>query len=416
MFNFTINPKYAHTSKISRVLMLIALFFSTMCTMGDLVIVPITAKFYEIVENELIANMIVTGPALTGMFFCYLGGWMADRYNKKTMMVFGFALFTLSGIFGATSTNPIYMMIMRNLCTGVAWGFTCTAAVAIIADIYVKEDERGKIIGWYNMVMAGCGAILVNVAGRLAASQGWQAAFKTYYLAVPILVILILCVPNMPVSKASVKKEENVAGKVAVSSSYLKKIIPVCLIFFMFAISSYVSSYMIALYVAETQIGDEVFISSVSTVATVASLVANFAFGFVYSKLKNKTAFPSYIIITLAFIALYLFPAKGTVFAVNLIKGIGWGVLYSFFFTVVTVIAPEGTQGKALGWLNIANGFAAFACSYYITLLKGILGTNSTRETFLPMAVILAIVSVGAIIFFLRLPGAEKEEGSAAEV
>lgn len=412
MSNFKINPKYANTSKFRRILMLLALFFSTMCTMGDLVIVPITAKFYEIVENELLANMIVTGPSLIGMFFCWLGGWMSDRYNKKTLMVAGFAIFTFSGIFGVTSTNPIYMMIMRFLCTGVAWGFTCTAAVAIIAEIYVDETQRGKVIGWYNMIMSLQGTILVNCGGRLAAAFGWTAAFKTYYLAIPVLLVLIFCVPNMPAEHAASKSLKDASAEAKKASSpkgWGKKLFPACIIFFVFAISSYITSYMISLYVVETQIGNEVFISNASTVGTVASLLANFCFGFIYGKMKNKTAFPSFVVITACFVALYLFPAQATVYIVNVFKGFAWGVLYSFFYTQITVMVPEQVTGKAIGWLQVFNGFAAFACSYYITILKSILGIDSTRATFVPVAIILAVTAVLAIVFFLRNPGKEED-------
>ena len=62
--------KYSQISGARRTLMMVALCLSTMCTMGDFVIVPITAKFYELFD-EMVANLIATGPALIGICLLY---------------------------------------------------------------------------------------------------------------------------------------------------------------------------------------------------------------------------------------------------------------------------------------------------------------------------------------------------------
>jgi MFS family permease len=69
--------------------MLAALFLSVMCTMGDMVVTPIVADLYTVFADapEALINLGVTGPAIAGLPFCFLGGWLADHMDKKVLMV-----------------------------------------------------------------------------------------------------------------------------------------------------------------------------------------------------------------------------------------------------------------------------------------------------------------------------------------
>ena len=395
--------KYSQISGARRTLMMVALCPSTMCTMGDFVIVPITAKFYELFD-EMVANLIATGPALIGIVFCYIGGRLADKVNKKIQMVVGFAIFTFSGILGGLFVNSAYIILMRLLCTGVAWGLTCTAAMAIIAEMYVDETRRSKVIGWYNMVMSLMGAVLSLIAGNLALN-GWQSAFKTYLIAIPVLIMLVLFLPNMaPAAAASEQK-----GTDSASKGWLKPVIPLLILFVLSALAGYIMSYLCALYVTETGIGNEAFIGTLTTAATILSCLCNAAYGAIYGKLKAKTPIPCMVIIAVSFLLLFLFPVKTPVLIVNSIMGGAWGILYSFFYTQITIVVLEDVQGTAIGLLNVANGAAGFAVSYYISVLKFLLHTDPIRATFPLVAIIMAATTVGAVIYVAKYTASKKK-------
>ncbi|MGL4284341.1 MFS transporter [Eubacterium aggregans] len=214
-------------SKKKRVLILVALFLSTCCTMWDMVIVPIASNLYSVFENVMLVNAIISGPAITGVLFCIIGGRLTDRMNKKTLMVIGFSIFTVTSIFGCTVENGVYILICRLMATGVAWGLTSSAALGILAELYLDEKKHGTIIGWYNAAMAIIGAMLSLVAGNLAVN-GWQLAFQTYWIAIPVLAMLIVFLSSMP-SKIGEKKHEKIKG----DAGWYRKLIPLSLqIFF----------------------------------------------------------------------------------------------------------------------------------------------------------------------------------------
>ena len=73
------------------VLALAALFLSSMCTMGDLVISPIVSNIYEVFgdQSEFLVNLGITGPAIVGLPFGLAAGFLCDRIDKKIVMVVG---------------------------------------------------------------------------------------------------------------------------------------------------------------------------------------------------------------------------------------------------------------------------------------------------------------------------------------
>ena len=121
------------------VLALAALFLSSMCTLGDLVVNPIVANLYEVFANdpEWLINFGITGPALVGLPFGLLAGLLCDRIDKKWVMVAGFAIFTVSAVFGAQE-NIYAFVTLRCFATGVGWGITNTAALSILADMFLS--------------------------------------------------------------------------------------------------------------------------------------------------------------------------------------------------------------------------------------------------------------------------------------
>ena len=232
-----------------------ALFISSMCTLGDMVITPIAANLYEVFADapEALLNFGITGPALVGLPFGLLAGWLCDRFDKKWVMVAGFAIFTFSAIFGAAIENIWYFVITRCLATGVGWGITNTAAFSILADLFSDEKKHSRMVGFYNATMSIMGAILSMAAGMLAASGVWQDAFAIYWIAAPVLILMIIFLPSLKPTPM-----ENAEGKVETAAEveeedkgWIGKIIPLTIQVFFFALFFFVMLYMVALYIAD---------------------------------------------------------------------------------------------------------------------------------------------------------------------
>ncbi len=397
----TINGKTY--TKLRVLFILAALFLSSMCTIGDMAVVPIFGNLYSVFPQVNLVNAIVSMPSLVGIPFCFIGGILCDKSNKKYVMTVGFALFTISAVFGCAVENVYYMLIMRNIATGVAWGLTSSAAVSIIAEMFVDEKTRGTVNGLYNSIMTLIGATMSMVSGIMAVS-GWQNAFRTYLPAIPVLILLILFLPSLPAKKeisvpASKEKELNTEN--SKSLNWLIPLLPLLLQIFFIGACYYVIAFMISVYVADTGIGNEAFTGSLASIGTICSCIASATFGFIYKKLNKATPLPSFAVIGAGFLVMAAFPSKAVALAACGIMGAAWGIFYSFSVTECTVVVPEEKQGIAIGIVGAFIGLASFLCSYLVTGPQAVMGVTSVLPVFTLLGFVALTVFVISTVIVL---------------
>lgn len=381
-------------SKSRLFLALLALFLSSMCTLGDLVINPIAAQLYVVFADspEWLINLGITGPALAGLPFGLIAGVLCDRVDKKWVMVIGFAIFTVSACLGALITNIYYFVVMRLCATGVGWGITNTAAMSILADLFTDEDEHGKYVGFYNSVMSIMGAIMAAVAGFLAVSA-WQNAFMTYYIAIPILIMLIIFLPSFKPEHKNAEAQATAAE--TVPKGWWKRPVILAVQVFFVAISYFVMLYMIALYVTDAGVGNEAFIGVLASAATIATAVGSFIFGPVYKRMKTAVYLPALFVIALCFILMGFFPSTGVTIVCVVLAGFMWPFYFCYFYVRVTEIAPASKAGTATSIVAFSDGLAATGSSYLLTGLIGVTGTTAVAvwPTFGVILIVVGIIS-----------------------
>ena len=367
------------------ILTLTALFLSSMCTMGDLVVSPVAASIYNSFDDspEWLVNLGVTGPALFGLPFGLVTGFLCDRVDKKKIMVTGFTIFAISAVFGAMYDNVYYFVSMRLLATGVGWGITNTAALSILADLFVDETEHGKYVGWYNSAMSIIGAALSYGAG-IVANGTWQNAYVMYAMAIPVLIMLIAFLPNFPPSRPTAEAVKEIEG-VSMSSAaalaramfhqrskeveeggWWRKLASLSLQVFLVATLYFIILYLISIYVAYTGVGDESYSGTLMSIMTICTATSSLMFGRVYKHLKDRVYIPALFIIGAVFLMLAFFPIAPVVTVALAAAGIAWPFYFCYFYTHCTQIVPTSKQSTATSIVAAANGLAVAASSFLL--------------------------------------------------
>lgn len=361
------------------VLALAALFLSSMCTMGDFVITPIVSNIYEVFgeQSEFLVNLGITGPAIVGLPFGLAAGFLCDRMDKKVVMVVGFAIFTLSAVFGIAFENLYWFVIMRQLATGVGWGITNTAALSILADLFTHKGEHGKYVGWYNAAMSLIGALLALTAGRLAV-DGWQNAYLVYLVAIPVLVMLIVFLPSFPpASQATVTADGEETSGIVAQKGWWRGLVPLSAQVLVVACCYYVILYMISIYVADSGVGDEAFTGMLSSVMTISSAIGSFLFGMAYERFRTAVYLPSLFVIGFTFFVLAFVPVAPVIVVALACAGFAWPFFFCYFYSHCTAISPANKAGTATAIVASANGVAVTASSYLLMGSIGMTGGNS---------------------------------------
>lgn len=196
--------------------------------MTPLVAAPAIAELLKIPQNNPIVTewvgRLLWISALCGGVFGLLGGWLVDKFGRKTVMGLSIFLYSLSPFAAAYSTSlPMFIFFRSTTFIGVCVEFI--AAITWLAEVFEDRKQREKWLG-ITQAFASLGGVLVTLVSIWVSSHlgglphiglpaglgstdpaSWRFLLLTGFLpAIPIALLL----PFVPESK--VWKEKRVTG------------------------------------------------------------------------------------------------------------------------------------------------------------------------------------------------------------
>lgn len=98
--------------------------------------------------------------ALCGGGFGLIGGYLIDRFGRKTVMVLSILMYSVSPVLAAFSTE-LWMLILFRCTTFIGVCVEMVAAVTWLAELFENKRTRELAIGW-SLATASLGGILVT--------------------------------------------------------------------------------------------------------------------------------------------------------------------------------------------------------------------------------------------------------------
>lgn len=371
-------------------LFLISLFLINVAVMADMVIIPAGNGLYETFQNDAAVNFILSGPSFIMLFSAMLCGKLMQYLSKKKILVGAMVLFAISAILGGAVENVYYVLAMRVL-VGISMGFVNAAAMALIAEVYVDEDKRGTIMGIFNATMAGTGAVISLIAGVFAV-RSWNEVFKVYWIAVPVIVMMLFFIPMTPPEGDQQAGEEEGSHT---GSPYLMRQVMLMVSCFAYNLVYAVIYYQVSVLVAEQGYGNESIAALLSTLGTVGSCILCILFGTLYSKLKRATIIFGYAGLCISYLMLFLASSPVMAGIACTLCGASYGYGFSYFFLRCTVVVPKEKVSSSISMTTAIGGFGMFLSTYACTMLQKILGTTGI-VSLLPVAI--AVSGIGAVL------------------
>lgn len=380
-------------SKGKSILFLGSLFLTTIASVGELVIMPITYNFYQFFpENTAAVNFIISGPMLIMIVMSLLVPYMIKLIGEKNTLLTGCVLFTVSGILGLQILSLPYIILWR-IVNAISQAMVNVTALVIITNVYNNEQKRATITGLYSAAMALFAASMSAASGFLA-SQTWTNAFLLYWAGVPMIIFAILFIPKL-------KKTESPNTEVKIEkTNKLKEPMGATFWIFTAIMASFyicycVMAYFSSVYVAEHNLGTATFAGIVVSVANIASMLSGLFFGFIFSKVKNKIAMYSYLVLAIAIALMYFFPSSAIVLIANFIAGAVMNAVYAFSFTFGPSLVPESRKERAIATVQAVSGAGQFGATYFATWL---MASVFKTEFLTPVLIVPAVIMVAAAI------------------
>lgn len=367
-------------SKGRVIMMLLALYLSVMCTMADMLITPIANEFYTLYADapSAIVSLGVTGTCLSAMPFMLLSGWMCDHFNKKTMMVVGFAIYMVAGLFGAAVENVYYWVAMR-LLVGVAWGVTNSAAFAILSDFFNDDPlVHSSAVAGYSIAISVVGSLLAFLGGVLA-QNGWSAVYQGYWASIPVFILLLIFLPSFPAHTASAEETDEAAAATE-SKGWMGRLLPLLIMVIVGCCCFYEVQYMGSLYVEAAGIGDSTYSGTMISFLTLGGMVGAPLYPVLKKKLGIDFAFlPGIVLEAVCFLLMAFFPSQLGCLVFSFLIGMGNMCFYSHYYSAYAEVVPADKIGVAGGLIGFCEAMGNFGCSY--VLMGLISATNGTAAS-----------------------------------
>ena len=329
---------------------------------------------------------VLTLPSLLIIPFSLLSGVFVHRFGNKKVLIAGILVYIVGGIAPVWTDTLTQLLIFRAV-LGCGCGLIMPISQSLIAHNF-EGKVKARITGYSGSASYLMGVVASFVVGPIS-SIDWHYSFYIYFIAVIVLVINIIILPNdRPIHK------EKSSFKAHIPVPVWMVIISIMLV----NIAFYAVPANVTLFMKEQNIG---YLSSGGIVISFF-MIAGFLAGMLLHVLQK--IFRSYtVLIGLSVMAMgYIILSKAEILYLVItgaaLVGFSFGVLFPSLLLLITDKCSGKTAIAALSLASCSQFLGQFLSPYVLAELKNIFNLNSLRYDFVILAVLL---STFIVIYFI---------------
>jgi MFS family permease len=222
-------------------------------------------------DGTLIAQNVTTISALAMAFGGPLVGWLSDRVGKRRVLLVSSLVFGLAGAAGAYAPD-LWTLLASRLLLGIAAAGYVTIGVSLIGDYYPNPITRDRLIGWFTVV-GGAGSLAVLAgAGWMTKTGGWHAPFAMYLSGLPLFLIALFTITDVPVAAAD---------PAAQSSGSIRGALGIYALIILISISMYTVTIQGTFLMNAEGITDPTVQANVMLLTSIGTVIGAYAFRYV---------------------------------------------------------------------------------------------------------------------------------------
>ena len=148
---------------------------------------PSIARSLDVSSGQI--GLLITFFTLPGIVFTPIFGVLADRYNRKVILVPSLLLFGIAGTACAFATSFEQLLLFR-VFQGVGSAALGVLNLTLIGDLY-SGNKRATVMG-YNGSVLSIGTAMYPAIGGALAILGWHYPFFLSLIAIPVGLFVLL--------------------------------------------------------------------------------------------------------------------------------------------------------------------------------------------------------------------------------
>lgn len=372
-------------SKARSILLVAAVVLSNIAVMGEFATFPIIDALYERFPNQSFwVDTWMSINQWTIVIFSIVASALLKKMSKRTFLILGGAIFTLSGVFGAAGENIILMVVIRAF-YGIGVAFCNVGAVAVVAEVYTDEDKMNRVMGIYNALQGALGALISMIGGYMAAVS-WTQPFKLLWTGVPMILIFAFCIPYIKPEQTEEKAMEK-GGKQPMGVAFWLTTAA----FIIFATAYSIPSQYSSSYVIENGIGDEVISGYLGSLSTAGSFVFCLFYDKMYQKLNRRVIVLWYGLAAALMVIMFFVPNQILIFPLYFIIGGSMSIACTYTYSVIPNLVPESRVDDGIGVMTAACCVGYGLAPYFSSLMQRILGTADITPVVICSAIVCAL-------------------------
>ncbi len=143
---------------------------------------------------------------ISNFIFQYPGGWLADRWGRKPMMILSLALQAIISATYLVVSDPVLFILVR-VGEGAVAAVFLPSSRAIITDA-IPAEKRGEAFGIYSAFF-NAGFLLGPALGGIIASTGYATAFYGAVIFRLVAIVIVITMIRVPAKSRESRQEKS---------------------------------------------------------------------------------------------------------------------------------------------------------------------------------------------------------------
>jgi MFS family permease len=310
--------------------------------------IPAIAQAYPTV-NETLIELLTTIPSLFIILTILISPKVAQRIGYKQTVQVGIGIVCLAGLLPVVTTSFISLFLSRIL-FGVGVGLFNPLLYTIAAGLY-SGGHLATVIGLQSAFEGIGGMLITFLVGQLLVT-GWRYSFMVYALAIPILFLFGLFVPDIRPTTSN--------EKAAKTGPTIHRTLIYYLILLFLAVTVYMSiAVKVTGLLYDKAIGDATDGSNLLAFIGFGAMTAGMVFGKTVRIFKEWTIPVSFLGMSIALLLLARAPNLWIASLAVILCGFSFRTFVPYVFNEVNQKSQQATAQTALLLIFFNIGTAA---------------------------------------------------------
>ena len=351
-------------------------------------------------------QLLMTFPSMFVIVFSLITANLARTVPKKQIAALGCGLFSASGVLSWLVHPNLYVLFAWAGLMGIGIGLVVPMATSLVTDCFSGAEQK-LVMGWQSSA-ANIGAMLMTFAGGLLAAVHWSCNYLVYLVALPGLVLALLCLPR---SAGAVQEQDAVSEKRMGYFALLRRgsIAGACLLSLAVTMLFNTAPTNLSMYIAEKHLGSAAQAGTATSVLLFSGTIGGLCFGWLARRLGRYVMVFGFCMLAIGQTMCALAPSMLVVFLGCMVCGCA----ISTVMPQVMLDAAEASGGNpaaSAALVMSASNMGGFCAPAITVIAKAVTGQSTVAPRFFLSAGFGLMLAVVLAVFLLRT--SRKRSGS----